>query len=60
MPMIKCLECGKLIKEDAISCPNCGCNPLALMRVRKPDKVGIIYDGEGNEIGKDCNVRKQE
>lgn len=41
MALIKCLECGKEISEQALSCPHCGCPIKSTLKVKKKDNYKV-------------------
>lgn len=51
MALMVCPECGKMISDIAISCPNCGC-PSAVWQAKTEKKLLPIFAGTTFEFGK--------
>jgi hypothetical protein len=49
MALVKCLECGRDISDQALSCPHCGL-PLKLQEIKK--------SGDGKKV--ELNINKYE
>ena len=55
MALIKCRECGHMISDKAIRCPNCGCptkEETVLYQDNAPSNVTPVYDEEENHSNK--------